>query len=49
MEIGTTSISELPITQNKPNISGEENLENMNMSTENLVMDDKVLNSYENS
>ena len=46
MEIGSTSISELPIQTNNPNVNIEEQIENSGISTEKIVMDDHATNQY---
>lgn len=48
MEIGSTSISELPIQQNTPPISGDEQVANIGVTTDRAVMDRQVVNQHEN-
>lgn len=47
MEIGSTSISELPIQQNTPPVSGDEQVANIGVTTVRAVMDRQVMNQHE--
>lgn len=47
MEIGSTSISELPIQQNTPPVSGDEQVANIGVTTVRAVMDRQVVNQHE--
>jgi hypothetical protein len=49
MEIGSTSISELPVQQNTPPLSGDEQVENINIKTDSAIMDSQVVNTHINT